>query len=319
MDLPLVVDPATLEMISAEEPPAGWHQRRLYLGDEAARRWMAVGAEQDFRRPIGRLERGLFGSGRARSRRLAEALLRSVEIPRRWRSFVSLGPGDARMDLDLVRELDAGEPGMDYVAVDVSDVLLRRAMERLAEVSGSVLGILGDFESRFDFIEGELRTRCDGPRLFALLGNTLGNLDRCERAFLERISVSLDERDGLLLSVSTKGPRWSVEVEPLLGPAGYSERVQSFLGVGLRSSATRPAGFETSVRFEKGRSDVPRASAVDLIDAARDEPLISVRRYDWRALVAWLQEELLLEVVFQEEVVFDDVEGAGVVLVRRSG
>jgi hypothetical protein len=305
----LVIDAVTLGRISAEVPPEDWRQRRLYVGEGAAQRWRRVGAEQDFRRPVGRLESALFGAGKARARRLAEGLLRSVVGSGEWSTFVSLGPGDARMDVDLVRKLGAGGSPPEYVAVDLSEELLLRAVEKLAGVTRS-LGILADFESRFDFLASELLDRSESPRLFALLGNTLGNLDEGERIFLEQVTT-MEGRGALLLSVSTKGPGWAVEAEPLLRPSGYSERVQRFL------SHDAPERFQSDVRFDPGRSDVPDASAVDVFDIVRDRPLISVRRYDWRALLAWMREELALEVLFEEELVFDEVEAGGVALVRR--
>ena len=95
-----------------------------------------------------------------------------------FRTLVSLGPGDGSADADLVAAL-AGRPA--YVAVDISRPLLQAAIERLRPLAGPVRGVLCDFEDDGGFLGACLRGHAEPRVLYALLGGTLGNLDRGER------------------------------------------------------------------------------------------------------------------------------------------
>lgn len=320
----VVADPVVLARTEGRDSASDWRQRLLYLGAEGARRWLAVAAALDYRRPMGRLERTLFGTAREQSRRLAQIVIRAATC-QHFRTFISLGPGDARLDLDIALALRTTEPGLRYIPVDISIPLLRGAVRRLGGAVVVPLAVLGDFEDGFPFIAHQALASAEGPHLYCLLGNTLGNLDVGEQAFLNGASSALCPGDCLMLSVSTTGENWEASREPLFRAAGYPPVVQHFILAGTAAGVTGASGgptgadldFSSRVQLARGRSDVPRtAAAVDVIDRVTERPIFRIRRYRWASLLAWLRDTTRLEIGFECEVSFNDVEAAGVVLLR---
>jgi Histidine-specific methyltransferase, SAM-dependent len=305
---PVLVDAATLESISRDERPDGWSQRWVYVGEEAAKSWLRLGSKQDFRRPVGRMEAMLFQEMRERARRLTQAVLGALGDDAAVKTFVSMGPGDGKLDEDIARALgETVDHRVTYLPIDISQSLLTRAATLLSDVAQVSASLLCDFESRFAFISEYVAAHTEGPRMFALLGNTLGNLDLGERAFVETLREALGCGDSFLLSVAAKGPDWSAEKEPNLFPTRFPLPVQQLLG---GTSAT-------ALESRPGKSDVPHANAVEVVNAETGSHIITVRRYDWVALLDWLQGEMGLAVAQEQYVAFDDVEAAGVVRLRR--
>jgi L-histidine N-alpha-methyltransferase len=125
-------------------------------------------------------------------------------------SLVEIGSGMARKTALLVEALCARTTLPRYVPFDIS----RAQMEASARVllarypRLSICGLIGDFV--YDLPKLALAAPASaGPRLFALLGSTIGNLDeRAAPELVRAIARLLTERDAFLLGVDlVKDPR----------------------------------------------------------------------------------------------------------------
>ena len=116
-------------------------------------------------------------------------------------ALVELGSGMARKTGLLVRALCARRPSPLYVPFDIARTALD-ASARALQVECPTLrvqGIVGDFGSDLPILARELPP-ADGPRLFAFLGSTIGNLDEEEAPALVRgVAAAMTEPDALLL------------------------------------------------------------------------------------------------------------------------
>jgi len=129
--------------------------------------------------------------------RRESALLREAgaELVDGFAELVELGSG---MSTKTPLLLDHMRDAERYIGVDVSPSAMRAAMKRLAarypgvEMVAEVCDFTGDLS---------VLHRGDGPpRLVALLGSTLGNMQPVEvRGFLERVKPLLGEHDALLV------------------------------------------------------------------------------------------------------------------------
>jgi len=113
-------------------------------------------------------------------------------------TLVELGSGSSRKTRILLEALRQAGGGT-YVAFDVSEDALRQALARLAGEAPwlATHGVVGDFDRHL----GQLPVGT-GPRLLALLGGTIGNLDPAAQvAFLAEAASLLDDDDGLLIGM----------------------------------------------------------------------------------------------------------------------
>jgi|GEM_PF-4044831 len=117
-------------------------------------------------------------------------------------TYISIGVGDGRKDKEIIEYLSAAtQRPVDYRPLDVSLPLLKRACKKALalgnrgmEISASFLcGELGDIVRCAD----DLGNR---PRLFSILGNTIGNLMN-DAAALRIIASVMAPNDLLLLDV----------------------------------------------------------------------------------------------------------------------
>lgn len=114
-------------------------------------------------------------------------------------TLVELGSGSAAKTRHLLSAMrDAGSLRT-YVPVDISEEITRATARTLVEEYPGldVHGMVSDFERN---LERTPTVDDDGPRLFAFLGGTVGNLYPDQRiAFLGRIAALLGPADHLLL------------------------------------------------------------------------------------------------------------------------
>lgn len=126
--------------------------------------------------------------------------------------FISLGPGDGRKDLVLLRALVRTLRGKNlrtdlfYYPIDVSHPMLETAVRNITRDKWlsqylRIKAVIGDFANLiayqpvFDFRPSS--------NLFSFLGNTLGNVEQ-EIELLRRIRAAMDPGDKLLLEVRLK-------------------------------------------------------------------------------------------------------------------
>ncbi len=111
-------------------------------------------------------------------------------------TLVELGSGTSAKTTLLLDALDDAGTLERFVALDVSEAVLREAADSLAERRPGleVRAIVGDFHRHLG------RVPAGGRRLVAFLGGTIGNLDRTGRAqFLAEVAAMLGPGDALLL------------------------------------------------------------------------------------------------------------------------
>jgi L-histidine N-alpha-methyltransferase len=118
-------------------------------------------------------------------------------------ALVEIGSGMARKTGLLVEALCARVPSPRYVAFDIArepiEASARMLMGRYPRLD--VCGVVGDFGRDLSQLDAAAPASA-GPRLFALLGSTIGNLDeRAAPELVRSIAQLLTERDALLLGV----------------------------------------------------------------------------------------------------------------------
>jgi hypothetical protein len=306
----LTADPVVLEQQMMNPRPANWHQRDLYFGLEGARGWLAAVGEQSYAPQTQELH----------LRHVQLAAIERISV----RTFASFGPGDAETDKEIAIGLRNREPQLQYLPVDISDGLLHRAFKLLSDQVRVPVGILGDFEDRLNFIASRIREHAIRPILFALLGNTLGNLDKYESSFLQTLAGTvMRSGDYLLLDVSLAGSRWSRDQDRRCQYKSYGPCNRRFIatGVSRRSDESIESivrRFETRIKFKEGGSDILKTQSINVYDANIKRVILTIRRYDWPSFLGWLETSVPLQIVFKEALLHDDILGDGVVLLRKN-
>jgi hypothetical protein len=288
--------------------PASWHQRDLYFGTEGAKGWLATVGEQSYAPPVHELE----------LRRLQIAAIEPIKV----RTIVSLGPGDAEVDKQIAINLRNREARLEYIPVDISDGLLHHAFKVLSGQVHVPVGILGDFEDHLNFVATQIGAHGVRPFLFTLLGNTLGNLDRYERNFLDTIETVMRAGDYLLLDVSLAGPQWTRDLDRRSNHASYGPGHRRFIATGISrrsgdSIESVVLDFEHRIRFDDGASDVRNTRRIGRVDTRSGRLISAIRRYDWSSFLSWVEDRRQFEILFREPLFTDQVVGDGVVLLTK--
>ncbi len=159
----------------------------------------------------------------------------AAEIAARWSgdrlTLVSLGAGQGDKDLLLLKELRAAGKTVRYKPVDASQALLEMALNCAVEAGFPSRGLKADLAS-LDTAEA-LAAQTDEPRLYLVLGNTLGVTGPIQ--FLQVLRRLLRPEDHILLDGEIFSSRETL--------AGYENPVN-------RRFAFAPLA---SVGFEEGR------------------------------------------------------------------
>jgi L-histidine N-alpha-methyltransferase len=125
-------------------------------------------------------------------------------------ALVEIGSGLARKTGILVRAMCARGGAASYVPFDIAPAAITSSASSLLpeHPSLSVHGVVGDFTQDLERI-ALVAPPSAGPRLFAFLGSTIGNLDEVEApALLRDIARLMTGRDRFLLGVDlVKDPR----------------------------------------------------------------------------------------------------------------
>jgi len=263
-------------------PPQDWHQRSLYFGTEGARGWLAAVGDADY-------------FPRHEKTKVRNAIL-SVIDGLSIGTLVSLGPGDAWIDRPMAGRLKLKNSWLRYVPVDISEGLLASAMMQLSSVIYVPLGILSDFEERGQFIASQLDEATAGPRLFSMLGNTFGNLDKYEVNFITELREWMGREDWFLLDVCAKGPSWAPNRGRRVSTRDYSRGERRFLATGMAARSGEPIdkifrAFNRRVVFRTGHSDVDNTFSKLFKDVESGKPIFTLRRYDLGELQTWFQEQ----------------------------
>src|SRR5262245_33806519 len=101
------------------------------------------------------------------------------DLPRRPAEIVSLGCGDGSKEVPILDALSRRGAAGPCVAVDVSRWLLESAIATMARAGHQARGIKADL-SNPAHLEAITAEAPAGPRIYTLLGNTVGALDHAE-------------------------------------------------------------------------------------------------------------------------------------------
>ena len=196
----LIVDPCLIDKELFQDIPSNWHSRILYVGFEGANAWQNVSLDP------------LYNQQPYRDQEINIVSSFLDKIP--FNTFISLGPGDGLFDQELFKLLGRSHQHIAYIPVDISDGLLCMAMAKMSPVSKVPFGILADFEDRFDFIMNEVNNFDSKPRLFSMLGNTLGNIDIDIASFVDNLAKAMRIGDYLVLNISIISDCWTHSNDP---------------------------------------------------------------------------------------------------------
>jgi Histidine-specific methyltransferase, SAM-dependent len=294
----MIVDTDVVNSQIGSSLPKDWRERAMYFGTEGAKAWLGV-LQEDSANP------------RSSSPLITQLLIKSVEKID-VRTYVSLGAGDGNTDSLLIQRMRKREPFLQYLPVDISDGLLQRSVYKLSEKVRVPLGILSDFEDRLDFIVRQINRNSSGPRLYTMLGNTFGNLDKKEYNFLSNLHSLMNVGDYFLLDVTIKGPKWGEDKDKRIEHISYQDGYRRFIANGVyrkykNSADTTAKDFENLITFriENKSSDVPKTSAINSYFNTKN--LIgSLRRYDYVALSAFLTSTIGFKMEHAEKIIDED-------------
>jgi len=303
-EINISADPKVVTRQMQDPLPKEWHQRVLYFGVEGARRWLSVSDEF----------KGM--SSYNRSSKILD-LVEELEV----RTFVSFGPGDASVDKSILVKIRNNVPWIHYIPVDISDGLLKHSINSIHEDYYVPIGVFGDFEDSLDFIKRQLDIYARSPKLFGLIGNTLGNLDKSEQDFIEGLRWCMEPEDRLLLEVRIKGKNWQWEKDGNTNHESYNNKWRYFIATGIARRENIPIeeiveNFEDYVEFERGDSDVPKSteSSVRICNSNTKKLVLNIRTYDFVSLISWLQ-KMNFNIEGTKDIYFDnEIHGVGILL-----
>ncbi len=145
----------------------------------------------------------------------------SIEsFDRRWSSirsqldqpyhYVSLGPGDGRKDSVILHDMKVANPGVCYVAVDMSAEMLRLGVQdvirQIKLPRSRILPVQLDFSVTTNIVELRQLLRNmfgEAPVLFSLLGNTMANFEDDTGLLTMLAGMLLRPQDRFLVEVAT--------------------------------------------------------------------------------------------------------------------
>ena len=279
-------DPSIMRITSGGQIPPGWSTRALFFGTEGAQNWLAVDKQTAY------LPDHDKEAMYEQVLRVIDHIKDADEVP--ILTCVSLGPGSARVDREMIKHLNNGRRSVQYIPVDISDGLLTHASYALHDCAQVPFGILTDFEQGVTFIKSRLAHRVHSPTLFSLVGNTLGNLDNYERSFMEQMQRLLNKDDYLLIEVAIKFPGWELKKDIRYNLDDHTLAMKHFYSQGLARHNNEGVqsivdAYSQRIKVKEGHSNVPGATSIDYVDAEERIKIMSLRRYDWKRFLSWLE------------------------------
>ncbi|MBX3114468.1 MAG: L-histidine N(alpha)-methyltransferase [Fimbriimonadaceae bacterium] len=293
--------------------PADDHYGRLkYWGFHGGRNWSQLVASDYERRAQPQVVADL-------SAELIEEIFREVK------TFVSMGPGDGKQDSLLMAYL--GRLGIrpeDYIPVDICAFLLGRSMRELRNAGFRVpFGMLCDFEESMPRMFDRLKHVSNSPRLFSILGNTLGNLDGHQTTFIDQLSDNLNSEDAVLFHVSIYDPvTYQLQSDPYYNKE-LSNQFVRFLAyaVGRKrrietEEAVRRFSELVTTELESSSCCVPDALAIIFKDKDFAHPVLSIWRFRLDSFEEWLIKKGFT--VVSKSLMGEGGLGHGVLLLKRN-
>jgi len=309
--IPIILDDTVCQLDSERQlPPESWCSRRLYLGQKGAANWLNIVHQSRY--PL----HGEDPYDLEKNRMAAIDMISAT-------TMVSLGPGDAINDIKIVRQLKKKISNLTYIPVDISNSLLKAAMENLKDYVNIPAGLLCDFEQVPILMKDTMADLANRPILFSLLGGTIGNLDLGELHFCETIKSLMGKEDRLLIDIPLAGPSWTAEEDPRFKKTEYPVEFKQFLALGLPGwehypdNKTLISAVEERIDCLTGEgSDIAATKVVTIFDKKSNRVILNFCRYDWDTIIHWLAKQKF-EIIFSRCSITsnDDKFGMGVVLI----
>lgn len=310
------IEPSPELIRNVKNLPQNWNQRSLYLGD-GGKNWLSIAEHPKYISVI----------NRNKMRNVLIEILQALQEKIKIETFVSMGPGDADVDYEIVVNL--ANPQILYLPVDLSPEILQEAFSRIKNHARVPVGILCDFEGEFGFVKQRLEPRIKSPVLIGLLGNILGNLDRYEKTFLNQVKSFLKKGDYLLLDVTiVNSDKYDLASDYQAKPSEHIDEFRRFYAAGVSRQTKRPIEDIIKEYPEKIKSklcttdetysDIPNTLSVEIFFKDKTEvKIVSLRRYHWESLLYELENYFKFEVVEKKPCFFDDKIGSGMVLLKK--
>lgn len=197
----IIVDPGVVDL-QLRDLQRGSHlsrlgQKRMYVWPEGARSYIDLCANIQYEGPQ---RFGLF-----------RETLQRWNLCDAFESFISFGPGDGITDAAILDHLLVARESFQYLPVDISLALLTHTIawlpRRIPRIRPflSVTPLHADFEDQLDGVLQKIASvPAPRPALLGLMGNTLGNLERGETDFLDKVGNWMRDGDRLLFEVATR-------------------------------------------------------------------------------------------------------------------
>lgn len=221
------------EIIDAWEHQRLIPSRYLYISETGIDEWIKLCSDQTYE-----IRRRAMDFWNRQSAAIGAAVVEA--LPESSFNFVSLGPGDGRKDANLIsgwRRLD-----VTYQPYDISMRMLAYAVARVRRVLRQersralrIKSVVADF----DEIERALPVLelPAVPKVFSLLGNTLGNF-ASETDCLDSLKTLMGSEDLLLLEVRLRGP-WDAVSGDYIGEKLYRFGPLAYLGMEFQNDLFR--------------------------------------------------------------------------------
>ena len=219
--------------------------------------------------------------------------------------FINLGVGAAIKDYYLIQALLERMPTtgqrMNYVPIDYSIAILQRAMDNIDELMNSypnklhIEAILGDF-FRLVRYSTRINELSKSPKVLALLGNILGNVD--EYKILTAVTKTMNPNNLFLLEIDLIDNRTEEQLKVGYGSDSVTKNfllypvINHFKAENVKTG-TKIEDFELEVDVQNVLSVVPNSrtvvtSAVYGENKREKIELIHSHKYDLQSLLNYL-------------------------------
>ena len=236
--------------------------------------------------------------------------------------FVNLGVGAAVKDYFIIKAIlenmsDKSTERINYVPIDYSIGILQRTMDYLDDLMDyypnklHIQGILGDFFELLRY-RNTIRNLGNHPKLFALTGNSFGNLD--EEHILNIITKTMDSNDFILLEVDLINDRTDEQLKEGYGTDDITTKfllqpIVNFFGPHKKNININVNNFKVNVEVRNNLGSVPNSKTVTTSVLLNNDPnnkidTIYSRKYDLEVLKDYLYKKKLglLKIYGQENV-----------------
>jgi uncharacterized SAM-dependent methyltransferase len=238
--------------------------------------------------------------------------------------FVNLGIGAAVKDYYIIKSILDNMPKesserINYIPIDYSIGILQRTIDYLDDLMNyypnkfHIQGILGDF---FELIRyrDSIRGLSKHPKLFALMGNTFGNVD--EEYIIKIITKTMDTNDFLLLEVDLINNRSDDQLKEGYGTDDLTTKfllkpILNFFGSRQGNKKINIKNLQVNIEVKNRLGSIPNSKTVTTsVTLNNDDPdnsridTIHSRKYDLEVLKDYLYQKKLglLKIYNQENV-----------------